>query len=325
MTSGRVLIVCPPVVTGGPELLHQLGRELRDLGHDASMCYYPFSKAHKTPEPYVPYGVPQGTFADEKDATVIVPEVFTSLTQKINRASVTIWWLSVDYYYGRKGESDWMDLYRRYKTLIATRAPLHRLRHYRHFAQSYYAHDFLRGHGIESLMLSDYINPLYTEDEGLSGTKENLIAFNPRKGKSITRKIIASHKELEFVPIENMNVLQVRKLLQKAKIYMDFGSHPGKDRLPRESAMCGCCVITGTRGAAGNAVDVPIPTGFKLSHTSKDFHEQFGSLVESIFLDYDGCARLYDGYRRMIGRERAIFQEQVRGIFGGPRNAPPSA
>jgi len=43
------------------------------------------------------------------------------------------------------------------------------------------------------------------------------------------------------------------------KLYVDFGKHPGKDRMPREAAVHGCCIITGRRGAAGNPFDIPIP------------------------------------------------------------------
>lgn len=29
--------------------------------------------------------------------------------------------------------------------------------------------------------------------------------------------------------------------MRKAKVYIDFGFHPGKDRIPREAVMCGAC------------------------------------------------------------------------------------
>jgi len=56
---------------------------------------------------------------------------------------------------------------------------------------------------------------------------------------------------------------EVIKLLQKAKVYIDFDYHPRKDRLPREAAILGCCVITRKRGSAKFFEDVPIPDEYK--------------------------------------------------------------
>ena len=41
------------------------------------------------------------------------------------------------------------------------------------------------------------------------------------------------------------------------QVYIDFGHHPGQDRLPREAVQCGCVVITGTRGS-GNQINTYI-------------------------------------------------------------------
>ncbi|KAL3809235.1 hypothetical protein ACHAXA_005283 [Cyclostephanos tholiformis] len=45
--------------------------------------------------------------------------------------------------------------------------------------------------------------------------------------------------------------------------YIDFGPHPGMDRLPREAALAGCIVITNREGAAAHDEDVPLPQEFK--------------------------------------------------------------
>jgi len=39
------------------------------------------------------------------------------------------------------------------------------------------------------------------------------------------------------------------------QVYIDFGHHPGQDRLPREAVQCGCVVITGKRGS-GNQINI---------------------------------------------------------------------
>lgn len=55
--------------------------------------------------------------------------------------------------------------------------------------------------------------------------------------------------------------------MSKSKVYIDFGNHPGKDRIPREAAISGCIVITGKRGAAAFAEDVCIPETYKFDES----------------------------------------------------------
>ena len=52
--------------------------------------------------------------------------------------------------------------------------------------------------------------------------------------------------------------------------YIDFGPHPGMDRLPREAALAGCIVLTNREGAANFAKDVPLPEEFKFSKFDVD-------------------------------------------------------
>ncbi len=61
-----------------------------------------------------------------------------------------------------------------------------------------------------------------------------------------------------FVPLENMSKQEVRALMQQSRYYIDFGHHPGKDRLPREAAASGCVVLTLRAGAAQFFDDVPL-------------------------------------------------------------------
>ena len=56
---------------------------------------------------------------------------------------------------------------------------------------------------------------------------------------------------------------QVTAKLLRAKIYIDFGPHPGMDRFPREAALAGCMIVTNTQGAAEYYADVPIPHKYK--------------------------------------------------------------
>ena len=50
--------------------------------------------------------------------------------------------------------------------------------------------------------------------------------------------------------------------MMESKVYIDFGNHLGKDRIPREVAS-GCCIITGKTGADKYKEDVYIGEKFK--------------------------------------------------------------
>ena len=90
----------------------------------------------------------------------------------------------------------------------------------------------------------------------------------------------ASAGRLDWVPIENMTPREVGELLASAKVYVDFGEHPGRDRIPREAALAGCVVITGTRGSAGNGIDIPIPSEYVIGEDSPDAVNRIVAAIE---------------------------------------------
>ena len=79
-----------------------------------------------------------------------------------------------------------------------------------------------------------------------------------------------------------MSRAEVREALCKVKVYADFGSHPGRDRMPREAALCGACVLTNRRGSANFAEDVPLPTLYKLDQDDPAFAQNVGRTIRGI-------------------------------------------
>lgn len=315
--SGRIIVCCPGgAVSGGPELLHQLVHELRRLRHDAFICYLPSTGRHEVPDRYRKYDVPTIAFDDEIGDLIILPEDSTGYVRRISRAEVAIWWLSVDNYFRRAGESGLKDGIARWRSLLRRRAPLWRLKRYTHFAQSAYARDFLARWGIASSMLTDYLadDHLVKADPGT--TRADIIVYNPRKGVARTARLVAANPDLRFIPIQGMSGAEVSRLLHQAKIYVDLGNHPGKDRIPREAAMANCCIITGVQGSAENSEDVPIPRQYKLNDNAPTYPADFRRLAEKIFADFAAHSRDFDEYRNRILQEPAVFRRQVREIFG---------
>ncbi|MBQ2559925.1 MAG: hypothetical protein II565_05000, partial [Fibrobacter sp.] len=114
--------------------------------------------------------------------------------------------------------------------------------------------------------------------------------------------------------LQNMTTEQVKETLLHSKVYIDFGNHPGKDRFPREAAMCGCCVITGKRGSAKFFEDVPIDNEFKYDESAKTIPLIISKIRECLN-NYETESSKFNGYREFIKGEYQTFQDDVKSIF----------
>lgn len=322
----NVLVTCPGnALTAGPEALHQLVADLNRLGQKASIVYFPFDKKFETPEPYKKYGASIALYQDNKGDLIIFPEIVTTYALKVKNAAAAIWWMSVNNYTCNRYGNPLRDKFRYFKNVVRGLRPLggtKTLRHLQHFAQSYYALDFLNSHGINGALLSDAI-PTYTSPHYLStltsllhkNIRDDVILYNPNKGYKFVLALKQSYPQWKFFPLKGFNREQLAEKFLSSKIYIDFGHHPGKDRLPREAAIHGCCVITGVLGSAENERDVNIPRRYKLNQNSKSFIFDFGKEVSDIFDNYENCAASFANYRETISNEQAIFDQQVKDIF----------
>jgi hypothetical protein len=98
--------------------------------------------------------------------------------------------------------------------------------------------------------------------------------------------------------------------MKKSKIYIDFGNHPGKDRIPREAAINGCVIVTNKKGAANNSYDIPINEEYKFEDPIKG-KEVFKDLVDNIYLDFEKHFQQFDFYRSKIKNEERIFEKEL--------------
>lgn len=312
----RKIYVCAPEghVSGGPELLHQFVDCMRRNGADASMLYVPFEKSCSVPDAYSAYNIAVSWYTDTdfSESVVVLPELYTRYAGAFPGAEVFIWWLSVDNYLGKcTGRSALREKVKHAVNLIKRKKlSMRRLRQYKHLAQSEYARLFISRHGMTSAPLTDYLNAVHL-DGRIDTQRDNIIAYNPKKGSDITQRLIAHMPGVRFVPIRDMTFQQVRDLLQHSKIYIDFGGHPGKDRFPREAAMAGCCIITGMQGSAGNPIDVPIPAEYKIAEQTPDFVECVEARIADIFEHFSERQADFAAYRDAICHEPALFEQQV--------------
>jgi len=341
-------------VTGGDELLHQLAHHLRvDLGHNVYIIYYPLDIENPVPPEYLEYNNPYTREVIDDYKNIIICSEWARdlmIIKQFTKMRKIIYWLSVNnFVFSCLLHNPFLSLKKSLqllparlvnkllknllgKNLIDIRELLfnsirdrsyimHALQKFGiygaalHLCQSWYAMEFLNSLGIENCVyLSDYLNPTFLQQRIDFAKKEDIVVYNPKKGWSFTRKIIQAVPHIRFVPIENLDRNGVIELLKRAKIYIDFGDHPGKDRLPREAAILGCCVIVGRRGSACNRYDVPIPEKYKFA-VAKDNIPQIASMLEYCLYYYKECYSDFDYYRAIIKREPSVFLELLSLYF----------
>lgn len=322
----KVLVVCPGnAMTAGPEALHQLVERMNALGQPCAMVYHPFSLTFATPQAYQKYNVIVEKYDDKPGNLILFPEIFTKLALQTHGAQAAIWWMSVNNFTGIRYEKPWRDTLRFLKNKIKGRIPwqgIDALRGLQHFAQSHYAMLFLKGHGINSMPLSDPI-PFYTDASYLEALptqlaqaqRINRIFYNPHKGASVTMRLKAAFPAWDFMPLSGYNRQQLAQHFLSGKVYVDFGHHPGKDRLPREAALHGCYVITGRYGSTANDVDVPVDPRYKLDPRTPHFLADFEREVQRIFNTTAESQSDLLAYRRTIADEPANFDAQITAAF----------
>ncbi|WP_051685585.1 hypothetical protein [Clostridium sp. KNHs205] len=311
-----IYILCPGgMATGGPELLHQLCYKLNHLGYEVYMYYYsnPENPVHESYKIYRNKYVTK--IINTESSIIIVPEILVRYTFSMVAKKIIIWWLSVDNFcknisYTSFKEDDVFDI-------IKKKDQNNRLLH---FAQSRYAIDYLKQNGIkdnEMYYLSDYINDEFVK-KSCSDKKEKYrypnILYNPIKGYKFTSKIIKASPELNWIPLINYTPEEMRILMNRSMIYIDFGNHPGKDRIPREAVLCGLCILTGRRGAAANEVDIPIPEDYKIYDREENIQQIIYKIKEMIE-KYEIEVEAFKEYKNKIIQEENKFEEDIKIIF----------
>lgn len=311
----KVYCVCPPIIkTGGSEVLHQLVSVINGLGGDAEIVYVKTEEKGGYTDPQFG-GYVAGhinifeNIEDDRQNAVVIPEGWAYVCADVNEADIFFWWLSVDNFRDfcneDISEEELLTLVR-YKTTV-------------HMVQSEYAKNYILDNGISEeriVRLSDYINDMYLLDTDPVSIerKEDIVLYNPNKGKEFVSNLIEMAPEIRWTPIINMTTAQVRDIMKTAKVYIDFGHHPGKDRIPREAAVSGCIVITGRRGSAAFHEDVSIPDRYKQDENDTSY-EDIIALICDCINRYSDLIGDFREYREKIKGEKKQFIEDVKAIF----------
>ena len=317
----KILVICVAnMTTGGPEALHHLVHCMRQIGLPAHICYEPFDQIFEVPEPYRHFDISIATYDDAPDNLIIFPELYPMEALRVKHADAAIWWLSLDNFLERRHTNAIHDKIRYYKRALQGRKPfsgIKSLRQLIHFTQSHYAGEYLKQFDITYSELFEPINARFLNSQLDTGpfNRTNEVIFNPSKGMTVTQRLIDANPDIKFTPLRNFNRDQLTEKFQTAKIYIDFGHHPGRDRLPREAAIHGCCIVTGQLGAAKNDIDIPIPDFYKIDQKEKDFIDNFNRKLRNILNDFEEHYQAFSIYRNRIMSEPEVFQNHIKTIF----------
>ena len=323
-----VFILSIRSVTGGPDALHQLSYYLNQLGYNSKMAYLYTNGPEDcdAPDEYKCYdtkGIIYDDIVDDAHNIVIIPEPFSQFSKLYKKAQIGIWWLSVDNYFSSELKNSLKNRW----GLVKGHRSIPMMFHYNikdkrviNLTASQYAYDFLINQGITAKMLVEplgltfiqYMKQNVVENEN----KRNVVFYNPKKGTETTKKIIGYCSDVDFIPIENMSYKEVLDTLRTGKVYMDFGEFPGAERLPKEAVICGCCIITGTKGASQNDVDVCIPRKYKYEHPLEHIEEIHNQILDFYENYEERRVDFVNYYERVMGLEDN-FKKAIKDIFKG--------
>lgn len=318
----EVVIFCPEVVTGGPEALHQLAHAINTAGGSAKMLYISdrtqiscndgllsTNGAHSAEfmaayQRYSPVLFSRAALSDK--TLVVLPEGFVQYVDAFPSVTKAVWWLSVDN--ALLGNQQKLR-YKSFRRAYFSKPEIH------HFYQSEYAHEFLLENGAQRVApLFDYTE-LKDAQGAASSVRHNLqFAYFPRKGAELAAAFLKTAPQLRAVPIQNMSRAAVFDTLKASSVYIDFGHHPGKDRVPREAAISGCVVLVHEMGAAACYGDYPIDSYYKFISDEVTS----GALAKKVADIGGNRAEHYRSqvyYRQKIRLEQEEFNLQVKSFF----------
>lgn len=314
----RVTFLCPAMITGGPEAIHQASQMLNQQGLPSDIAYYggdatvgfadgevrcdppTVNPCLTTYEQYEP--VVCRRILLRRHHLVVLPEPLAGRARMFGRASVAVWWLSVDNALQTLQGID-------QQALFADRE-------LKHFHQSAYAADFLRRSGVpDSFPLSDYTDAQFTDHVPQVPNAGRSVAYNPAKGADLAAAFFERSPEVGEVPLRGMSKAEIVAALRQTMVYVDFGHLPGKDRLPREAAASGALVFVRKRGAGLFHDDFPIPDFFRFDEDDI----ASGELSRRVAAVHDQPGAYWaqqEPFRERIRSERAGLYDDLLALRG---------
>ncbi len=139
----------------------------------------------------------------------------------------------------------------------------------------------------------------------------------PGKGGELASKFVNKYSDLDYIKLENFTQNEIIFALDISNIYIDFGSFPGKDRIPREALLRNCVIFIHNQGCATDTESFPIDDYFRFSE--QDVLD--GTLYEKIKIvlaDYENMQKKQSFMRNQILQEQDLFEKNIKDFFGNP-------
>lgn len=309
----QYFIFCPYFKTGGPEALHQLCGALRDLGQEAYIWYTDSRLNNQIDVDIIPdyrhYNVALTSLdtlasIDRDDAIWVLPEGLPhDFYGTATKAKQVVWYLATAS--GNPNAIPYDDPRLENSILLAQSD----------FGMNEACASFMPSQQV--LKVTDYtrLSLLCSEQTLLQENRIAQVVYNPSKGLHVTNALRRFLPDIRFAPVKGMNEIMLRDLGLKSKLYIDFGHHPGKDRLPREMASLGCVVLTGTDGVASSSIDLPIePLKFQPTEQGYDI-AAIACHIRDALSRYDELFIDQQSYRDTIRSEYQTFLGQVQNLI----------
>lgn len=286
----KIIVLAPSnfAPSGGPEALHQLVYMCNVVEPgSAAILYEPENITESSIAPYKKYNCPIIFKKDiNSHSLIVIPEIWPEHAKQFSN-KCALWWLSVNFF-GSHGQSDLSDIDI-------------------HLAQSVYAFDHLSKITTKpKLMLTDWID---LESE-LKHAKNDYICVNPAKGLELINSFSSMHSDLAFIRMQGMHKAQVMQAFSQSKVYIDFGHHPGRDRMPREAALNDCVVFVRREGAASFYDDVPIDDWFKFININ-----ELDNKIYKVINNYDSFIEKQKDYKTWCINNRESFKSEVKNLL----------
>lgn len=321
MTNKDIYILCPPNnATGGPEALHQLGHLLKEMNCKVKMLYskrkidpvHPFYKNYDVPFTF--------KVNDSTNNIIVIPESMTNWMARYPLSEKKVWWLSLDFYEvlmnSREAKKNWIR-----KIIVPYKHTEYRFEKDKtvtHWNQSQRTKEFLLTKDLDNPIeyLCDYVTELFFENlpDINDFKKEDIITYNPKKGLDKIDPIIKNLPQYKWVPLQGMTRLEMRDLLRKTKLHVDFGYFPGRDKIPREALVSGCCLLTGRDGTSGFKEDLGIPEHYKL-YENEITVENASEKIKQIMENFETVREDFLPFREFVMTEKERMIEDVKQLF----------
>lgn len=344
MKYNHVYVITPCFVTGGPDALHQLVFYLKRLNIKADIVYVGEDNKFKIPIPYQIYiksFLTLNDIVDDEKNVIITPETHIYYMDMFSKIQKMIWWLSVDNNLKHRTFLNKLFfvscmpfvLVKNRKLIkghvfryIKNRLSLKPYRFYRenskiiHLCASYYAYDYVSLRSSNKIykciepISKIFLEKYYSLNNIKKLVRQDIVLYNPAKSKKYVTKLIKKFPNIKFEALQGLTQEQLINKYLTSKVYIDFGSFPGAERMPKEAVLFGCAIITGKHGASNYYGDVSIPNEFKLNEKDIKISE-VGKKIEESLKNYDNLYSRFDEYRNVVLSLEDSFMISLNKIF----------